>query len=1119
MTEEVLFHAVLAQPEAQRVAYLAEHCPDPDLRKRVEALLAAQAAGGPLDQSATGAFVPGPGASEPPPAAPEGTGTRVGPYKLLQPIGEGGMGAVWMAEQEQPVRRRVALKLIKPGMDTAQVIARFEAERQALALMDHQNIARVLDAGTTAAGRPYFVMELVKGVPITKYCDEARLTPRERLELFIPVCQAVQHAHQKGIIHRDLKPSNVLVTLYDGRPVPKVIDFGVAKALHQRLTERTMFTEFGAVVGTFEYMAPEQAELSALDVDTRADVYALGVLLYELLTGTTPFDRKRLRSAAFAEVLRIIREEEPPKPSTRISTAEELPSIAAVRRTEPRQLGRLVRGELDWIVMRALEKDRSRRYETANGFAKDIQRYLADEAVEACPPSTAYRLRKFARRYKAPLVVAAGFAALLAVAAAVSSWQAWRATRAEAVAVEARNDVERVNEHLTRSRDDLEVTLARSLSRPFLEKGGDLTEPEAEALWELARNPGEKLWLRFVDEGTRTPEAAARFRERSELAWIAAVGLDPAKRERVERLLGERLSDPRIAPRQKIDLAFAAIELTAPGSPLSRQCADVLGNVPTNVVRRMTEERTAEERWSDRLLFDRTERLDAHDAARLLSNALRTEADEGVRGSLAITLAAVAERLDPADAARTCGPAARIIADALTREDLGGYWRGHLAKGLAAVAGRIDPADAARTCGPAARLLAGDVGRQTNYLERREVAQGLAAVAGRLSPAAPARVCGPTARMLADALKSERDAKNRQHLAAELAAVAEWLPPADAAKLLGTALENEPEDDARYCLTFGLMAVARRLDPAEAARLFGDALQRESKPYVRRQLAEGLAAAAKRLPPSEAARACGPAAQLLADALQGEDRCFLGKGLAALVDRLAPADAARVCVPAAQRLAASLEQRTDESFRRLYAESLAAVVMHIDAADAVPICRKAIQSIRQALASDPTTLSKLFYYQAMASLLGSIDPEEARQIARDMANWIGSATMSYYSAAGLAFDEVLDCALSETPHSQDWRQKTVIKPASARETTTGVPTMPARQPPTCWLTTQELVELLKMPTCYGEARKVVLKHLGNRYRREFRDHWEFVEYARSHNLNLDFTTPPVRHRPPEAAAR
>jgi serine/threonine protein kinase/WD40 repeat protein len=361
----------------------------------------------------------------------EEPGTVIGPYKLLELIGEGGMGAVWMAEQREPIYRKVALKVLKAGMDTRQVVARFEAERQALALMDHTNIAKVLDGGTTACGRPYFVMELVKGTPITRYCDEQQLTPRERLELFLPVCRAIQHAHTKGIIHRDIKPANVLVAPYDGRPVPKVIDFGVAKAVGQRLTERTLFTGFGAVVGTLEYMSPEQAELNNQDIDTRSDIYALGVLLYELLTGTTPLSHERLKQAAFTETLRLIREEDPPRPSTRLSESKNtLPAIAARRHTEPARLAKLVRGELDWLVMKALEKDRNRRYETANGLAKDVQRYLMDEPVRACPPTVGYRLRKFARRNKRPM--AAVSLVLLALVAGIigTSWGLVSAERA-----------------------------------------------------------------------------------------------------------------------------------------------------------------------------------------------------------------------------------------------------------------------------------------------------------------------------------------------------------------------------------------------------------------------------------------------------------------------------------------------------------------------------------------------------------------------------------------------------------------------------------------------------------------------------------------------------------------
>jgi len=444
MNEQTIFTAALDLEPSRREAFLDEACGNsPELRQRIEKLLQLNVGAGRfMEQPAVEVI----GTIDQP--ATERPGTQIGPYKLLQQIGEGGMGVVYMAEQTEPVQRKVALKVIKPGMDSRQVIARFEAERQALAMMDHVNIARVLDAGTTEQGRPYFVMELVHGVPITKYCDDNRLTPRQRLELFVPVCQAIQHAHQKGIIHRDIKPSNVMVTLYDGKPVPKVIDFGVAKATEQKLTERTLFTQYGTMVGTLEYMSPEQAEMSALGVDTRSDIYSLGVLLYELLTGSTPLSSKRMKEAAYAEILRMIKEEEPPKPSTRLSeSGEALASISAQRHTEPAKLTQLVRGELDWIVMKTLEKDRNRRYETANGFAADIQRYLDDEPVLACPPSARYRFSKFARRNKAALATASvvGLAVLLAVTVLAMSTlltqNAWRAEK------NAKHDLKQILDH------------------------------------------------------------------------------------------------------------------------------------------------------------------------------------------------------------------------------------------------------------------------------------------------------------------------------------------------------------------------------------------------------------------------------------------------------------------------------------------------------------------------------------------------------------------------------------------------------------------------------------------------------------------------------------------------
>jgi WD40 repeat protein/serine/threonine protein kinase len=452
VNEESIFAAALGKaPTPERGAFLDEACAgDANLRAAVEALLYAHDHPDRfLDAPSAGLLAT---VDEP---VREGPGTVIGPYKLLEQIGEGGFGVVFMAEQQHPVRRKVALKVIKPGMDTRQVIARFEAERQALALMEHPNIARVLDAGTTGEargaggppardrlgnedaggppaprGRPYFVMELVRGLSMTDYCDQHNLPVRERLELFLDVCQAVQHAHQKGIIHRDIKPSNVLVTLHDGKPVVKVIDFGIAKAMGQQLTEKTLFTSFAQMIGTPLYMSPEQAEMTGLDTDTRSDIYSLGVLLYELLTGTTPFDKERLKKAGFDEIRRIIREEEPPKPSTRMSTVGQAASTASEKRqSDPRKLSRLFRGELDWIVMKALEKDRNRRYETASAFAADVGRYLKDEPVQACPPSATYRLRKFARRNKGPLL-AAGLVLLAliggVIGAAYGSIEAWK---------------------------------------------------------------------------------------------------------------------------------------------------------------------------------------------------------------------------------------------------------------------------------------------------------------------------------------------------------------------------------------------------------------------------------------------------------------------------------------------------------------------------------------------------------------------------------------------------------------------------------------------------------------------------------------------------------------------
>jgi serine/threonine protein kinase/tetratricopeptide (TPR) repeat protein len=520
---ESIFHEARLLAGDEREGYLKGACGnDLALRNKVEALLKADDEagdflrtndGGDADATSAGVAPVGEKAKN-----AEAAGQTIDRYKLLQQIGEGGFGTVWMAEQKQPIKRRVALKIIKLGMDTKQVIARFEAERQALAMMDHPNIAKVFDAGATDTGRPYFVMELIRGIPILEYCDSERLSTQQRLGLFIQVCNAIQHAHQKGIIHRDIKPTNVLVTLHGDEPVVKVIDFGIAKATNTELTQKTFFTEHRQMIGTPAYMSPEQAVMSGLDIDTRSDVYSLGVLLYELLTGTTPFDQKDLLSKGFAEMMRIIREVEPHKPSTRLSTLGETGTrTAQLRRTDPKKLRTNLRGDLDWIVMKCLEKDRGRRYETANGLAQDIQRHLTGEPVVAAPPSRMYRVQKFVHRNKAQVIVSAVIAMLLVLGIiGTSMGMAWAlsekqradllarteaAWRADAVAEAERAEAER-------QRADAERLIAEE-ARLEAEQARDIAE-SAQHKAEAERLRAEEATQRAIAEA-RTSQAITDF--------------------------------------------------------------------------------------------------------------------------------------------------------------------------------------------------------------------------------------------------------------------------------------------------------------------------------------------------------------------------------------------------------------------------------------------------------------------------------------------------------------------------------------------------------------------------------------------------------------------------------
>ena len=509
----IFIQAIEEESPQEREAYLQSACgEDTELRAAVDALLAAHdQTQNMLDHPIVGGVRLASTISSSPIESIEHIGMKIGPYLLMEQIGEGGFGLVFVAQQESPVRRKVALKIVKPSMGSKEVIARFEAERQAIAMMDHPNIAQVFDAGVTGDGRPYFVMELVRGVPITEFCDNHRLDINARLNIFADVCAAVHHAHQKGVIHRDIKPSNVMVTLHDDKPVVKVIDFGVAKAIGQTLTDKTIYTRFFSMIGTPLYMSPEQAEMSGLDVDTRSDIYSLGVLLYELIVGATPFDRERLDSAGLDEWRRIIREEEPPRPSQRLTTlGERMTTISSSRRVEPSRLSSTLRGDVDWIVMRSLEKDRSRRYPSAIALAEDVRRYLRQEPIEARPPSTIYRLTKFARRYRVALATATLILLSLTGGLAASVWQMRRAVWERDQKEAALREVESFAE---------KVTIANELVARGESLAGNNQFEAAEAAFDEAVSQQPSYYLPWVSRGQyfarqqRWSEAADDFAE------------------------------------------------------------------------------------------------------------------------------------------------------------------------------------------------------------------------------------------------------------------------------------------------------------------------------------------------------------------------------------------------------------------------------------------------------------------------------------------------------------------------------------------------------------------------------------------------------------------------------
>ena len=795
---------------------------------------------------------------------PKPCGMISGRYKLLENIGEGGMGSVWVAEQQQPVKRRVAIKLIKAGMDSKQVLARFEAERQALAVMDHPNIAKVFDGGMTEQGRPYFVMEYVKGVPFTEYCDKARLSLKERLNLFIPVCQAVQHAHHKGIVHRDLKPSNILICLYDGKPVPKVIDFGLAKAMHQSLTDQSIYTGHGIMVGTPLYMSPEQAEHNNLDVDTRTDIYSLGVVLYELLVGTTPLERDQLRKAAVDEVLRLIREVEPLRPSVRLSSSANLPSIAAQRSIDPRHLQKSLAGDLDWIVMKSLEKERTRRYETANSLVRDIERFLNDEAVEACPPSRSYRLKKFIRKHRGKVIAGSTVLLAMLVGATGATWGWFRATEAEQTIRESLGEVTKERDAKTAAlseksaaltaeaaqriladtqRDLAERQLIEGLLRP-IGYGDDPNTAELRSFVDWSAVPDARLKMRILEVAFDNPEVAVRVARRAERAVQSCIGLSPTRRAKAIELMSAKQRDMNSDPRIRVAAAWLALELGSTDSPALAEAltwlshpnsasaeprpefTEVVDFITRRVKNLSPEQITC---GGDAIIgvLEKTTDWYALGAAGngLVALAPKLNPDQITRGGNAFI--AVLEKTTDSDALRATGNGLVALAPKLSPEQITRGWDafiGVLEKttnydalraagdGLVALAPKLSPEQITR----GGDALIGVLEKTTDKYALSAAGDGLGALAPKLSPGQITRAGDAFIGVLEKTTGVFGILANQS-----LGALAEKLSPEQITRggdaIIGV-LEKTTDDFDLIAAGFGLMAFAPKLSPEQITR-------------------------------------------------------------------------------------------------------------------------------------------------------------------------------------------------------------------------------------------------------------------------------------------------------------